>query len=103
MKSLLIQIMLIPISFKAFIILYRYLCMRYVNVFKIDMNYDCCFDNVKFKRCLYCVNKKESCVLVSTPNFFSAMQLIRYPPNLSPMLIIAVAFRFCYIEVQCFY
>jgi len=47
--------------------------MRCVNALKIDMNYDYCFNNVKSKRYLYCVNKKESCVLVSTLNFFFAL------------------------------
>ena len=39
MKSLLIQIMLALISSKVFIALYRYLCMRCMNAFKINMNY----------------------------------------------------------------
>jgi len=70
-----------------------------VNALKIDMNHDYCFDNVKFKRCLYCIDKKKSCVLISTPNFFFASQLIRYFFNLGLMLIIAVASKFYCIEV----
>ena len=65
--------MLASISFEAFIALYCHLCMRCVNAFKIDINYNYYFNNVKFKRYLYCVNKKESCVLVSIPNFFFAL------------------------------
>jgi len=38
--------MLALIPFEAFVTLYRYLCMQCVNVFKIDMNHDCRFDNV---------------------------------------------------------
>ena len=65
--------MLAPIFFKAFVALYHYLCMRYMNALKIDINYDYRFNNVKFKRYLYYVNKKESCILVNTFNFFFAM------------------------------
>ena len=94
--------MLAPISSEAFVALYRYLCMWYVNAFKINMNYDCCFDNVKSKRYLYCVNKKESYILISTPNFFFTSQSIYYPFNLGSMLIIAIAFKFRCTKVQCF-
>ena len=82
--------MLILISFKTFIALYYYLCMRYVNAFKTNMNYDYRFNNVKFKCCLHCIDKKESCVLINTFNFFFALQFICYLPDLSPMLIIAI-------------
>ena len=94
--------MLAPIPSEAFVVLYCHLCMRCVNVLKIDMNYNCCFDNVKFKRYLYCVNKKESCILVNTFNFFFATQPIRYSLDLGLMLIIAITSRFCYIKIQCF-
>ena len=57
---------------KALIASYRHLCMRCVNALKTDMNYDYHFNNVKFKRYLYYINKKESCVLINTLNFFSA-------------------------------
>ena len=91
--------MLALIPFEAFVALYRYLCIRYVNAFKINMNYDCCFDNVKFKRYLYCIDKKESCVLINTFNFFFALQLICYPFNLGSMLIIAVTSKLRYTKV----
>jgi len=73
--------------------------MRYVNAFKTDINYDYCFDNVKSKRCLYYVDKKESCVPVSIFNFFFALQLICYLFNLGSMLIIAVTSKLRYTKV----
>jgi len=91
--------MLALIPFEAFVALYRYLCIRYVNAFKINMNYDCCFDNVKFKRYLYCIDKKESCVLISIFNLFFALQFICYLLDSGSMLIIAVAFRLRCIKV----
>ena len=54
--------------------------MQCVNALKTNMNYNYRFDNVKSKRYLYCVNKKESCISINTPNFFFAPQLIRYLP-----------------------
>ena len=77
--------------------------MQYVNALKINMNHNCRFDNVKFKRCLYYVNKKKSCVLVSTSNFFFASQPIRYPPDSGSVLIIAITSKLYCIEVRCSY
>ena len=65
--------MLAPIPSEAFVALYRHLYMQCVNAFKININHNYYFDNVKFKRYLYCVNKKESCVLVSIFNLFFAL------------------------------
>jgi len=64
--------MLASIFSKVFVALYRYLYMRYVNAFKTNMNYNHCFNNIKSKRYLYCINKKGSCILVNTLNFFFA-------------------------------
>jgi len=61
-----------------------------MNAFKINMNYDYHFNNVKSKRYLYCVNKKESYILINIPNFFLALQPIRYLPNSSSILIITI-------------
>jgi len=99
MKFLLTQIIFALILSKAFVILYRYLCMRCVNALKINMNYNYCFNNVKFKCYLYCVNKKESCVLIRIPNFFSALQLIRYLLDLDLILIIIITFKLHYIKI----
>ena len=101
MESLLTQTVPAPIPSGALVASYRHLCMRCVNALKTDMNHDCRFDNVKSKRCSYCVDKKESCVPVSTPNFFSAPQPIRYPPDSGPVLIIAVASRLRCTGVRC--
>jgi len=99
MEFLLTHIMLAPILSEAFIALYRYLCMRCVNALKINMNYNYYFNNVKFKRYLYCVNKKESCILISIPNFFFALQSIRYLPNLNSVLIITIASKLRCIKI----
>ena len=95
--------MLALIPFKAFIASYCYLYMRCVNAFKTDMNYNYRFNNIKFKRCLYYVNKKENCVLINILNFFFITQLIRYPSDLGLMLIIAIAFKLRCIKVRCFH
>ena len=91
--------MLTLIFSKAFIALYCYLYMQYINAFKININYNCCFDNVKFKCCLYCIDKKESCVLINILNFFFATQFIRYLLNSGLMLIIAITFKLHCIKV----
>jgi len=62
-----------PILFKAFITLYRLLCMRYVNAFKTNITHDYCFNNTKSKRYLYYINKKESYILINTSNLFSTL------------------------------
>ena len=91
--------MLAPILFKAFVALYCYLCIRYVNAFKININHDYHFNNVKSKRYLYCVNKKKSYVLISIPNFFFITQFIHYPLDLGLVLIIIIAFKLRYIKI----
>jgi len=91
--------MLALISFKAFIALYCFLCIQYINALKINITYDYRFNNTKSKRYLYYVDKKESCVLVNTSNFFSFSQFLRYFFKLSPVLIIAIASEFHYIKV----
>jgi len=95
--------MLALILSKAFIALYRHLCMRCVNALKTDMNHDCRFNNVKFKRYLYCINKKESCVLISIPNFFFASQPICYLFNLDLILIIIITSKLRCIGIRCFH
>jgi len=70
-----------------------------VNALKININHDYCFDNVKSKRYLYYINKKESCILINILNFFFASQLICYLLNSGLVLIIAITFKLYCIKV----
>ena len=72
--------MLVSIPFKAFIASYHLLYMRYINALKTDITYNYCFNNAKSKRYLYCVDKKENCVLISIPNFFFFPVTFSLPP-----------------------